>query len=184
MPSELSGGSTGGSDSPAPVPTPPADAPPVKRESASYNFRLDLEFCQTGREKRYRSMSRLSFLQGFGVPIALYLGVNEDEKHALFLVYPGLNHQGEGECLPKPTQCNFLSLRVGREHYFSGDDREYRIELRGIKRVKLADEKKQRHVARKAARSSGRSSDFGVTGGAGSTVVEPYDWPLVADGVG
>ena len=155
--------------------------PPVKRETSYFNFRLDVKFGKPGREKRYESLSRLSFLQGAGMPIALFLGVTEDQDKALFLVYPGLNHQGEGECIPKPTRCDFLSLEVGREHYFSANDYEFHMQLGAIKRVKIEEDKLERKVARRAA---ARRAARGGDGAASQEAPEPYPWPLLVDAGG
>jgi len=138
-------------DSPTVAPDPPAKTPPVKKETAFYNFRLDLKWGRPGREKRIKSMSRLSFLSVSGHPVAIFLGVDETERNALFLVTPGLNHQGEGKCIPKPAKCNYLSLAEGKEHYLSANGHELRMELRDIKRVKATDDKKLRAVAHKAS---------------------------------
>ena len=94
----------------------------------------------------------MSFLPSPDVPALLFMGVPEDEKSALFFVHPGLSHQGEGVCMPSKAKCNFLELGIGREHYLSVDDYEFRIQLLDIKRVKLSEERKQRAQARKTAR--------------------------------
>ena len=175
------GGGTGGGTTDPGTGTVPTDPPPVKKETAFYNFRLDLKFGKPGREKRMASMSRLSFLSVVGQPVALFLGVDETERKALFLVTPGLNHQGEGECIPKPTQCDFMSLAIGKEHYFSANDHEFRIELLDINRVKASAEKKEREIARKAAeRRAERAGD----GADGDPAPEPYEWPLLVDSAG
>lgn len=163
--------------------TAPVDTPPVKRETSFYNFRLDVKFGKPGREKRRKSAARLSFFTVAGHPVALFLGVNEQMDKALFLVTPGLNHQGEGECIPKPTDCDFMSLEIGKEHYFSANDREFRMELLDIDKVKASEDKKQREIARKAAQRSAARADEG--GGVSTDAqVEQYDWPLLVDGMG
>jgi hypothetical protein len=168
----------GGGDTTTPgTPT----TPPVQKETAFYNFRLDIKFGKPGREARSKSAPRMSFFKAQGQPIALFLGVTEDAKHATFLVTPGLNHQGEGVCKPKPTQCNFMVLGIGKEHYFSANDLEYRMELLDINKVKASVDKRARETAKRSAlRRAARSGD----GGASSASTEQYDWPFLVDGEG
>jgi hypothetical protein len=149
---------------------------PVKHRNSFYNFRLDVKFGKPGRERRYRSLSRLTFLPSASLPVALFMGVNEARNKALFFVYPGLNHQGEGVCIPKPTNCDFVQLAEGDEHYFSAGDREFRMQLLAVKRVKASVDKRDRRVAQRRAARSG-------DGGAGAAGAS-YEMPWVVDGSG
>lgn len=191
-PSLSLGGSSGATDD-GPSPTPgsdphfSADPPPppviVKRPRSRFNFQLDIKMGRPGREKRYPHVARLSFLPSERLPALLFMGVTEDEKNALFFVHPGLNHAGEGDCMPSNAKCNFLKLRVGEEHFLSANDHEFHITLLGIDRVKLSDEKMQRQQVRKASgsRRSGRSTGEGSTG---DPADEQYEMPLLVDGLG
>jgi hypothetical protein len=174
-PRKSGGNKSGGSAPKAPAALP---KPPVKHRNAFYNFRLDVKFGKPGRERRYRSLSRLTFLPSVNLPVALFMGVNEARNKALFFVYPGLNHQGEGVCIPKPTKCQFVQLAEGREHYFSAGNREFRMQLLDVKRVKAAAEKRERRIARRtaqrrAARGGGTMADQGY-----------YEPPFLVDGAG
>ena len=136
---------TGGSDKP----------PVVFRKRSRFTYQLDVKFGRPGREKRYENLSRMSFLPSEDVPAVLFMGVPQDEKSALFFVDPNLSHAGEGECMPSKAQCTFLELGIGREHFLSVGDYEFRIRLLDIKRVKLSEERKQRYyglMARETAR--------------------------------
>ena len=166
-------GSGGGGSSPLPdlgAPTDPGtggglDTPGgggttiIRRPGAKYTYQLDVKFGRPGREQRYPNLSRMSFLPNANVPALLFMGVPQDAKSALFFVHPTLSHQGEGVCIPSPTNCNFLKLAIGRAHFLAVNDYEFRIQLLGIKRVKLSEEKK-RAAARKASdtRRSSRSA--------------------------
>jgi hypothetical protein len=165
-------------------------APPpviVKRPGSRFNYQLDLRFGRPGREKRYPTVSRLSFLPSASLPALLFMGVPVDAKSALFFVHPGLSHQGEGTCIPSAKHCNFLKLAIGQEHYLSANDHEFHITLLDVNRVKLSDEKKQRAAARKASRGQ-RSSRGGGEGGAPGQPSDPaadeYEYPWLVDGIG
>lgn len=133
------GGSTDPGDSGDGL-TPPNDSPTIiKRPPQGYTYQLDVKFGKPGREKRYRGLERMSFLPSQKVPALLFMGVPEDAKSAIFFVYPGLSHAGEGKCIPDEVHCNFFKLAIGRDHFFTAKDREFRIHLLGIKKVKVKE---------------------------------------------
>jgi hypothetical protein len=153
----------------------------VRKPGSKYTYQLDVKFGRPGREKRYPELSRMSFLPSPDAPALLFMGVPENANSALFFVHPGLSHQGQGICTPSKAECNFLELGIGREHYLSVNDYEFRIRLLDVKRVKLSTERKQRKQARRTAqlrskRGAGPLADDAQ--GAG------YDWPLLVDGIG
>jgi len=159
------------------------DDPPVivKRPGSKFTYQLDVKFGRPGREKRYPNLTRMSFLPSADVPALLFMGVPEDEDSALFFVHPSLSHAGEGVCIPSKAECNFLELAVGRDHFLSVDDYEFRIRLLGIKRVKLSQERKQRTQARKLAQKRAGRGDGPLAGDPQGT---GYDWPMLVDGIG
>jgi hypothetical protein len=174
------GGSTPGSGG---LDTTGGGEPPVTvRRTSKFTYQLDVKFGRPGREQRYPNLTRMSFLPSADVPALLFMGVPADEQSALFFVHPTLSHAGEGECIPNKRNCNFLKLAIGREHFLSVDDYEFRIELLGIKRVKLSTERKQRASARKQARSPRSARGEDALGG--DAAVGQYSWPLLADGIG
>ena len=183
------GGSTGGGggldlggsgDPGAGTPEPPKV---IRKPRSRFNYQLDIKFGRPGREKRYRSLPRMSFLPSARLPVFLFMGVPVDAKSALFFVHPGLNHQGEGECIPSRSQCNYLRVKVGDEHYVSANDHEFRLHLLDVKRVKLSAEKKQRTAARKSSGSNRSARTVGGdSGDAGAAQEETLPW--LVDGVG
>lgn len=197
-------GSTGSSGSSTPSDlggssvTPPADTPPtviVKRHHGyKYNYELDLKFGKPGREKHYAAVPRLTFLPSPKVPALLFMGVSPDEQSALFFVYPGLSHQGQGQCIPDAQHCNFVKLAIGKEHYFSANDLEFHIKLLDINRVRLHTERKKRKLAREAAarklkgRRSGRATGDGDTTQGGDSTggddTPQIVMPWLVDGIG
>lgn len=164
------GGSGGGLTTPGETPT------VVKQPPTGYTYQLDVKFGRPGREKRYRSLPRMSFLPNENTPALLFMGVPMDAKSAIFFVHPSLSHAGEGICIPSKTNCNFLELKIGRDHFLSVNDYEFRIHLLGIKKVKVkADDG---GGVRKAA-GTRRSSRTVGDAGAGE-----YEMPALVDGLG
>ena len=149
----------------------------VRRPGSKFTYQLDVKFGRPGREKRYPNLSRMSFLPNEDVPALLFMGVPQDAQSALFFVHPTLSHAGEGVCIPSKSNCNFLKLAIGREHFLSVNDYEFRIKLLGIKRVKLSTERKERKMSQ---RRSARGTGDGPLGGAATQ----YEWPMLVDGIG
>ena len=128
-----SGGSGGGLNT-------PGDSPVVvKRPATGFNYELDVKFGRPGSETHYPHLTRLSFLPSEKVPAMLFMGVPADAKSAIFFVHPSLSHAGEGICIPNPNKCQFLELKIGRDHFLSVNDYEFRIHLLGINKVKVKD---------------------------------------------
>jgi hypothetical protein len=171
-PPSSGGGLTTGGDNPPVV---------VRKPGSKFTYQLDVKFGRPGREKRYPELARMSFLPNPDVPALLFMGVPDDAKSALFFVHPGLSHAGEGVCVPSKAECNFLKLGIGRDHYLSVDNYEFRIRLLDINRVKLSKERKQRAQARKSMRVRSERGDgprANSSEGAGSAL------PLLVDGIG
>jgi hypothetical protein len=169
-PSDSGGGLTTGGNTPPVV---------IKRPRARYTYELDVKFGRPGREDRYPHLSRMSFLPSAKVPAMMFMGVPVDAKSALFFVHPNLSHAGEGDCIPSKTNCTFLELKIGREHFLSVGDYEYRIKLLGIQRVKLNDAQTQKRKTTGTHRSSRGDAPPESDG---ETTQD--DWPLLVDGVG
>jgi len=154
----------------------------VRKPGAKFTYQLDVKFGRPGREKRYPHLSRLAFLPDENVPALLFMGVPADEKSALFFVHPTLSHAGQGICTPSKTNCNFLKLAIGREHFLSVNDYEFRIKLLDVNRVKLSTERKQRAQARKTAKLHRANRGEGAASGNGAA--NRYDLPVLVDGIG
>jgi hypothetical protein len=167
------GGSGGGLD------TSGGSTPVVKRPPRGFTYQLDVKFGRPGREKRYRSLPRMTFLPSEDVPALLFMGVPDDAKSAIFFVHPTLSHAGEGECIPSKQNCNFIELKIGRDHFLSVDNYEFRIHLLGIKkvRVKNAGQDTRKANTRRSARSVGDEQ-------LGKGASDDYDWSQIVDGVG
>jgi hypothetical protein len=156
-----------------------SDVPQVRR--TNFTYELDVKFGRPGNEKRYRHLTRMSFLPSAKVPALLFMGVPVDAKSAIFFVHPSLSHQGEGKCSPSETNCNFIELAVGRDEFLAVNDYEFRLHLYGVHRVKLDEQATQQRQTTGSSRS-----DRGVgegTLGRGDRA-GGYDLPAIADGIG
>jgi hypothetical protein len=165
------GGLTTGGDNPPPV---------VNRPDSKYTYELDVKFGRPGNEKRYRHLSRMSFLPSPKVPALLFMGVPVDAKSAIFFVHPSLSHQGEGECIPSEQNCNFIQLAIGRDEFLAVNDYEFRMHLIGIHRVKLDPNAGQARQTSGAPRL-GRNSGEGALSGGDADV---HELPALVDGIG
>jgi hypothetical protein len=154
-----------------------APSPDVRR--TNYTYELDVKFGQTGREKRYRHLSRMSVLPNPNAPALMFMGVPVDAKSAIFFVHPTLSHAGEGICMPSQTECTFLELKVGRDHFLSVNDYELHIHLYGIKKVKVNAATTQVRKSTGTHRA-GRDVGAGALGGDAGK----YDMPALVDGIG
>ena len=172
-------GSGGGLGTGGGTPEPPTV---VRRPSTRYTYQLDIKFGRPGREKRYRHLTRMSFLPSPKVPAVVFMGVPVEAKSALFFVHPEMSHAGEGVCFPRKSDCSFLELRIGREHFLSIEDHEFRMKLLDITRVKLSTERKQREAQRRTSSTdrSGRAVADGSRSGDDASI----DWPLLVDDIG
>lgn len=184
-----SGGAGGLGDDARDGPADSGGKPPrivVRPRRYRFNYQLDVRVGRPGQEQRRRNVSRLTFLPRRSMPALLFMGVPVKAQTALFFVYPGLAHQGDGDCVPNRKHCNFLELEVGDRHYLSANDREFRITLLAIKRVKLRKEKKQRAAARKAERRrSERTGGDESAPGTGPVAGEPAEvLPWLVDAIG
>jgi hypothetical protein len=140
-----------------------------------------LKFGRPGREKRYRHLSRMSFLPSAKVPALLFMGVPVDAKSAIFFVHPSLSHQGEGECIPSEANCNFIQLAIGRDEFLAVNDYEFRLRLLGVHRVKLDPDAGSARKTTGTHRSARDGGEGALGSGAG---VDDRGLPALVDGIG
>jgi hypothetical protein len=153
----------------------------VRRPSTKYTYELDVKFGRPGREKRYPHLSRMSFLPSPKIPALLFLGVPVDAKSAIFLVHPGLDHQGEGVCMPSTTKCNFLELKINRDHFLAVNNYEFHVQLVGIERVKIKEDAAGARKMNGADRTD-RSDGERAVGSDGDA--DEFELPAIVDGIG
>jgi hypothetical protein len=153
----------------------------VERPDSKYTYELDVKFGRPGREKRYRHLSRMSFLPSAKVPALLFMGVPVDAKSAIFFVHPSLSHQGEGECIPSEANCNFIQLAIGRDEFLAVNDYEFRLRLLGVHRVKLDPDAGSARKTTGTHRSARDGGEGALGSGAG---VDDRGLPALVDGIG
>src|SRR3954451_15238729 len=122
-----SNGGTGGSSpssgspvTPALTPAPAATTPvtTVKKPTVDEVFGVRLKFGEAGAEKTYDNVARLTPLPSSDNPFFVYLGLQDDKKHAVFLINEGAAPSGDGHCLPSPQQCEQVTLGEGDIEFF------------------------------------------------------------------
>jgi len=105
-----------------------------------------------------RTIPRLTALPDAASPVIIYLGLNSDEKTAIFLVEAGVTVQGDGVCKPRPADCQTLHLKAGETAFLDATTpegaKQYQLDLVKIHKRTTASVK----AARKA---NGRSSAAG-----------------------
>jgi len=141
-------GRTGGSAPASTAPsspvgtTPPTAAPPEETPKRRHElYSLVVRFGSSEGDSLERmSLARLKPLPSAEEPILVYLGVSEDKKSALFMVDSSVEADGDGNCKPRPTDCETIALREGETEFFDvlGEDGEpvaqYQLDLVKIRR--------------------------------------------------
>ncbi|MCW3023209.1 MAG: hypothetical protein JWR30_2531 [Conexibacter sp.] len=166
-----SGGSGSGSGSgtaTTPASTPPATKPapsdtptsPTKtNSSAADTYRVKLKFGESGAEKTYDNVARLTPLPSSDNPFFVYLGLKDDQKTAIFLVDAGAVPSGDGSCQPSRDNCEQIELKAGDTEFFdlqSGTAGlvQYQLDMVSIQKVKAS-------TTAKAAQARARESRAG-----------------------
>jgi hypothetical protein len=63
------------------------------------------------------TLERLEALPSVEEPIAIYLGLEDDGKTALFLLDAGVETTGDGVCRPDPANCETIALKIGETEF-------------------------------------------------------------------
>jgi len=141
-----SGGSTTSSGSPVPMSTPtptPTPTTTTKRPPAADVYGVKLKFGEAGAEKTYDNPARLTPLPSSDNPFFVYLGLQDDKKHAVFLIDGEAVPSGDGHCDPSPEECEKLTMEPGDLEFFelqtgTAGVVEYQLELISIHKVKVS----------------------------------------------
>jgi hypothetical protein len=161
-----SGSSGGSGDTPA-ASTPSKDTPSstpttdTKKSDSSPvdTYRVKLRFGESGAEKTYNNVARLTPLPSSDNPFFVYLGLKEDGKTAIFLVDADAVPSGDGRCAPSEEDCEQIELKAGETEFFdlqSGTAGlvQYQLDLVSISKAKAA-------TTASAARAHARESKAG-----------------------
>jgi hypothetical protein len=73
------------------------------------------------------TLERLQPLPSAEEPLAIYLGLEDDGKTALFLLDAGVEPTGDGVCNPDPTDCETIALKAGETEFLDVVDEEGNI---------------------------------------------------------
>jgi hypothetical protein len=159
---------TGGT---TPTSSPPASSPPPSSEGSGgssgtkhhmptaryYAYRVGVKVGEPGKLKDRSEVKRMTMLPSSNRPLAVFLGVAEDGKHAIFQISTDVDSvQGDGQCAPQPANCQYLALKAGGKanlHYAPGNKR-YNLILTDIHPVIVGNDKPPGKA--KAATASGQ----------------------------
>ena len=108
-------GSSSGTVSSGNTSSPTPSAGSSTTTTTYYVDAVDLTFGAVGQRARtYRDVARLSPFPSARNPLIVYLGLKNDRQTAVFLVSSAVTPYGLGTCVPSPTNCDFLDLKVGQ----------------------------------------------------------------------
>jgi hypothetical protein len=123
-----SGGGTGGSVGP---------------KTTYFTYRADVRFGKPDHEKTTKQLETFSLLGDEKEPAAMFMGVSDDHKYAVFTVDTArYETNGEHECKPSEERCELIYLKVdedSNETTFTSLDGKttYNLEILAIKRIIL-----------------------------------------------
>ncbi|WCB94533.1 hypothetical protein DSM104299_03270 [Baekduia alba] len=147
--SSTDGPSTGGATPSAPTTTTPTTTTPsgstdtTKKPQSEDTYRVDVKFGESGAEKQYLNVARLTPLPSSDNPFFVFLGVSEDQKSATFLINGDVVPTGDGKCQPSAADCEQITLKPGDLEFFdmssgTGGVVQYQLELKRIGRAKAS----------------------------------------------
>jgi hypothetical protein len=108
-----------------------------------YAYRADIKFGLAGEPKTMKQVEAFTLLGDEKAPAAMFMGVTDDHKYAVFAVdTASYESQGEEECKPSPDACEFVYLKVGEDGNETtltslDGEKSYDLSLTAIKRVTL-----------------------------------------------
>lgn len=138
------GGSTGTSGEPTTTPPPTTGggvqvAPRKRYEVAT----IAVRFGESSGGREVRDLRRLKALPSVVEPVAIYLGLTDDNRSAVFMIDAGTVVQGDGTCRPSPQNCQTVQLRVGDTIFLDAANEEgqvtqYQLDFVKVRREKVA----------------------------------------------
>lgn len=145
---------TTGGTTPGATPTPA----PVKTYDL---YSLKVRFGPTTGDLVTREVKRLTGLPGGTNPAALYLGLLEDHKSAVFIIDAGVKVLGDGHCDPSPEDCQTLTMKKGETEFLTRGDKQWELDLVDINVKKTTDAKAAR-LSRTRIAVDGRKKPRGL----------------------
>jgi hypothetical protein len=121
-----------------------------------YTYTVDVTTGLAGDLRERKNLQGLTVLPSRSNPVAIYVGVGDGGKEAVFMVSPDVvDSRGDGDCLPAPSNCQYLTLRKDDERRFqyapSGEPDTYVLTVDDIGLERLKDPPDATRDARKGA---------------------------------
>jgi hypothetical protein len=109
-----------------------------------YSYAVDVTTGLAGDLRERKNLQGLTVLPSRSNPVAVYIGVGDGGKEAVFMVSPDVvDSRGDGDCLPSPSSCQYLTLRKNDERRFeyapSGEPDTYVLVVDDISLEPLKD---------------------------------------------
>ena len=122
---------SGSTDSTTPETTTPD---PGTRKTYLYYWEIDAKAGVVGQGEKKSGIGQLEYVPGKSHPILQFIrGVGEEA--AIFVVSRSVGDtHGDGNCQPRPEDCQFLKLKLGESTTFNYEPNglDYRIKLTGV----------------------------------------------------
>jgi hypothetical protein len=128
-----------------------------------FTYRIDVTTGRAGDAEERKDVKRGTVLPSQSNPVAMFISVSEGGNRAHFLVSRDVvTTHGEGACLPSPSDCQILTLKVGQERSFDfapgGDEPDrYVIKLDAIRVVEIDPPKSSQSSSDKREPQSART---------------------------
>ena len=117
------------------------DADGAEPEVFFYTFKADLQYGLEGDVRERRNVKYLDMLS----PVGTFLGATLDRRTAVFGLSSSIvSVSGEGDCVPSPDSCEFLSLAKGKSAVLTyqrpgTEPAAYRLAVDDIRVVKVEE---------------------------------------------
>jgi hypothetical protein len=116
---------------------------PSVKTATSYDYdAADLAFGKFGETKTTKNAPRMRMFPSSNSPLVVYLGLKRDAKTAAFLVSNSVTVRGPGKCVPSPSTCDLLYLKVGQQELLltntNGTVVAYDLKVSNVRLVQVA----------------------------------------------
>ncbi|WP_027008108.1 hypothetical protein [Conexibacter woesei] len=154
--SSSTGGSTStGTTTPSTGTTTPSTGGTTTPAKKVTTYSVDLSFGESGAERKYNNIARLTPLPSSDSPFFVYMGLSADKRSATFLINGDVVPSGDGHCTPSPTDCQQITLTRGDIEFFDMQSGtagvvQYQLELLNIKATTTTAAKAQTAKARES----------------------------------
>jgi hypothetical protein len=124
-----------------------------------------------------KTVNKLQPLPPEEEPVAIYLGLSNDGKSAIFLVDEGVEAVGDGECVPAPDKCDTFKLKAGETEFLDVKDEagstlaQYQLDLIKIHRPTASSARTRATRAKASRLLAGAASAGAVRGTVGLKAV-------------